>query len=111
MVQRELGHLNPEVTRDGTSGARIDLDIADEHASTDCEAAAYALKALNQTLIPDDDARVIDVALDSTVEPDSAPVPEIESAPAEKEEPVIVDVEEVPLDQDEADEKGRSPQK
>lgn len=97
MIERELAHLNPEVKRDGTSGARIDLDIPDEHSASDKEAEEYALRILNETLVPDETARVVGVALDSTVESDSAHRPELEAASA-KDEPQIIDVDEVPLD-------------
>jgi hypothetical protein len=96
-IERDLADLNPVVERDGSSGARIDLDIPDEHAATDKEAGDYALRMLNQILIPDDEARVVGVALDSSVEPDGALAPELQAAPA-KDESQITDVEEVPLD-------------
>ncbi|MFQ2845692.1 hypothetical protein, partial [Mycobacterium paragordonae] len=99
MVTDELWEIS------GLDGAaKIVLDIPDEHASNDSEARQYALAVLNEALIPDDNAEVTDVALDSSVEPDESGAPAIEAA-GTADEPSIIDVEEVPLGNSDEDNK------
>jgi hypothetical protein len=101
LIERELANLQPRVERDiGTAGIIVDLDIPDEGSSTDQEAAQYAVKVLTDVLGHDDDAGVIGVALDSTTEPEISSAQAIDAAPARTEDPNIVDVEEVALDED-----------
>ena len=102
LVQQELEHLDPRVEREaGTATAAIiDIDVPDEHSSTDNEAARYALWVLTQVLGHDDAAEVIGVALDSTTEPETPPVVEVDAAPAPPDDLDVLDVEEVDLNED-----------